>query len=108
MIIEILKSILKDEPNRKILILSERKNQLKILEDLIKETIIVYIKIQILSYNIDKQIRLKRIYPESFIHRVLLLCAKEFIKKPHLFYHNIKPIEKQYNINININNNTYI
>ena len=71
----------------------------KYLEDLIKETIIVYIKIQILSYNIDKQIRLKRIFPESFIHRVILLCAKQFIKKPHLFYHNIKPIEKQYNMN---------
>jgi superfamily II DNA or RNA helicase len=37
LIIEILKSILKEEPNRKILILSERKNQLKDLEELIKD-----------------------------------------------------------------------
>jgi len=37
LIIDILTSILKEEPNRKILILSERKNQLKDLEDLIKE-----------------------------------------------------------------------
>jgi superfamily II DNA or RNA helicase len=36
LIIDILKSILKTEPNRKILILSERKNQLKDLEELIK------------------------------------------------------------------------
>jgi len=36
LIIEILKSILKKEPERKILILSERKNQLKDLEELIK------------------------------------------------------------------------
>lgn len=36
LIIEILLSILKIEPDRKILILSERKNQLKELEDLIK------------------------------------------------------------------------
>lgn len=36
LIIEILKSILKDEPDRKILILSERKKQLKDIEDLIK------------------------------------------------------------------------
>jgi superfamily II DNA or RNA helicase len=36
LIIDILKSILKDEPNRKILILSERKKQLKDIEDLIE------------------------------------------------------------------------
>ena len=37
LIIEILQSILKEEPNRKVLILSERKKQLKDIEDLIKE-----------------------------------------------------------------------
>jgi superfamily II DNA or RNA helicase len=37
LIIEILQDILKNEPERKILILSERKNQLKDLEELIKE-----------------------------------------------------------------------
>lgn len=37
LIIDILKSILKDEPNRKILILSERKKQLKDIEDLIED-----------------------------------------------------------------------
>jgi superfamily II DNA or RNA helicase len=37
LIIEILETVLKNEPDRKILILSERKNQLKDLEDLIKE-----------------------------------------------------------------------
>ena len=36
LIIEILQSILKEEPYRKILILSERKNQLKDIEELIK------------------------------------------------------------------------
>ena len=35
-IIELLSEIIKNEPDRKILILSERKNQLKDLEDLIK------------------------------------------------------------------------
>jgi hypothetical protein len=77
----------------------KKKTKCKYLEDLIKETIIVYIKIQILSYNINNELRLKRIYPESFIHRVILLSAKEFIKKPYLFYHNVKPIERQYNLN---------
>ena len=37
LIIEILQDVLNNEPSRKILILSERKNQLKDLEELIKE-----------------------------------------------------------------------
>jgi len=37
LIIEILQSILKEEPNRKVLILSERKKQLSDIEELIKE-----------------------------------------------------------------------
>jgi len=69
------------------------------INDLIKETIIVYVKIQALSNNITNEIRLKRVYPESFFHRVILLAAKQFLKQPYLFYHNIKSVEKQYNLN---------
>ncbi len=39
LIIEILKSILEKEKNRKVLILSERKNQLKDIEQLIIDEI---------------------------------------------------------------------
>ena len=67
---------------------------------LLKTVYILTIKIILLGIPEDKRskIKLKVPSPESFIHRCLIHMARELWKRPYLFYHLARSIERQNNL----------
>jgi hypothetical protein len=66
--------------------------------DLVKGIIITSIKIHCISDDLgDIEVRIPS--AEKFLHQCLINCARLIWKKPYLFYHNIRTIERQYNMN---------
>jgi hypothetical protein len=67
---------------------------------LLKTVYILTIKIILLGIPEEKRskIKLKVPSPESFIHRCLIHMARELWKRPYLFYHLARSIERQNNL----------
>ena len=72
------------------------------IPSLIRTTLIVYVKVHLLtnysSIDIDK-IKLRVPSAETFYHRCLIICASEIWRQPYLFYHKVRSIEQQHNLN---------
>lgn len=70
----------------------------KLLQKILKEVIIINIKLKTTSVNIKS---LKIISSEDFIHKCLINTGLYCWKNAYLFSHkNLKPCEKQYHLNI--------
>jgi hypothetical protein len=68
-------------------------------KDLIKGIMVTYVKIHVLQDNTnDAKVKLRVPSPEKFVQECLIACARSIWKKPHLFYHDIRSIERQNNI----------
>lgn len=70
------------------------------LHQLVKEIITLNIKIKIADYkdSINK-IKVKIPSIQDFFHVCFVKCAENYWKNPHLFYENLKDVEKQQCIN---------
>ena len=70
-------------------------------QDLIKSTFVVYVKIHMLSHGIkdNNSLRIRIPANANFIHRCLVTCASSIWKRPYLFYHNVRSLEKRTNMN---------
>ena len=66
------------------------------IHQLVREIITLNIKIKIADYKDSiSKIKVKIPTIEDFFHMCFVKCAENFWKNPHLFYENIKDIEKQ-------------
>lgn len=78
------------------------RSQCKYVANLIRATLIVHVKVALMtnysSIDIDK-IKLRIPSPEAFYHRCLIIAASELWKQPFLFYHKVRTIEQQHNLN---------
>jgi len=75
------------------------KSKCSYFPDLVKGLIITNIKIHCISDDL-KEIQIKVPSPEKFIHACLVNAARKIWKQPYLFYHKIRTIERQYNMNL--------
>ena len=67
---------------------------------LVKAIIMTSIKIKLFEHKQNiKKIKMKVPSVETFYHKCLQQCALIFWKHPYLFYINLKPIERQHNLN---------
>ena len=70
------------------------------LYKLVKAIIMTSIKIKLFEHKQNiKKIKMKVPSVETFYHKCLQQCALIFWKHPYLFYINLKPIERQHNLN---------
>ena len=97
-------SLIKNWNNNKIeehylkIINSQKKRNF--IKSLLYEIIIINIKLKTENKNIDLN-RIKIIAPTDFIHKCLINSAIYSWKNAYLFSHkNLKPIERQYHLNI--------
>lgn len=72
------------------------------IPSLIKAILIAHVKIALLTnYKMVDMNKIKLRVPsaENFYHRCLIVCANELWKQPYLFYHKVRSIEQQHNLN---------
>ena len=71
------------------------------LTELINALIVTHIKIIAIVNNAPsiKKLKIRVPITQNFIHKALILSARLSWKKAYLFYHNVKSIERQYNLN---------
>ena len=69
-------------------------------KDLLKGILVTLLKIYVIQDSSKKNIKLHIPNPKNFIHVCLKNCARNTWKKPHLFYHDVRSIERQHNLNI--------
>jgi len=67
--------------------------------NLVRGIIVTSIKIHCLKDNLD-DIKIRVPSATKFYHMCLINSARSVWKKPYLFYHDIRTIERQYNINL--------
>jgi hypothetical protein len=68
---------------------------------LVRATLITYIQATLIGHGVKaSKIKLKLGSTHDFYHRCLIATARAIWKKPHLFYHQAKPVERQYNMSI--------
>ena len=77
------------------------KSQCTYLTDLVHAIIATQIKILSLSHDIPsiKKLKIKVPSIQNFIHKCLIASARNIWKKPYLFYHKVRSIELQHNLN---------
>ena len=70
------------------------------LDKLIKTVYVLTIKIIMLGVPADKRdtLKLKVPSPDNFLHRTLIHMARELWKRPYLFYHLSRSLERQNNL----------
>jgi hypothetical protein len=70
------------------------------LDKLIKTVYVLTIKIIMLGVPVDKRdtLKLKVPSPDNFLHRTLIHMARELWKRPYLFYHLSRSLERQNNL----------
>lgn len=67
-------------------------------QELVKTTFMVYLKLYMISSDINTPIKVKVPSMDIFIHRCLVTTARSIWKKPYLFYHKVRSLEKQQNL----------
>jgi hypothetical protein len=79
----------------------KKHTQCDYFQDLVKSLLIVYVKIHMLTHSITDAGDIKIRVPsnENFIHRCLVAVARGVWKRPYLFYHNVRSIERRANMN---------
>lgn len=71
------------------------------IQDLIRAILITYVKINMASQKGSTDIqkfKLRVPSGENFIHRCMILAAREMWKQPYLLYHQVRTIERQKNL----------
>ena len=70
--------------------------------DLVKGILITCVKIQVVSHgspNEDsRKIKLRVPSAENFTHACAIAAARSFWKRPYLFYHDVRSLERQHNL----------
>ncbi len=71
------------------------------IQDLIRAILITYVKLNMASQKGSTDIqKLKVRVPsgENFVHRCMILAAREMWKQPYLLYHQVRTLERQKNL----------
>ena len=68
--------------------------------DLIRGIMITVIKINTAGMDDKSKVKIRVPSSENFLHRCIVACARSVWKKPYLFYHNVRSIERQHNMGI--------
>ena len=70
--------------------------------DLVKGILVTCVKIQVVSHgspNEDsRKIKLRVPSAENFTHACAIAAARSFWKRPYLFYHDVRSLERQHNL----------
>lgn len=71
------------------------------ISDLVKGILITYVKIQMVSHGRGRdagKIKLRVPSPENFLHACYISAARALWKRPYLFYHEVRSLERQQNL----------
>lgn len=70
--------------------------------DLVKGILITCVKIQVVSHGspseTSRKIKLRVPSAENFTHACMVAAARSFWKRPYLFYHEVRSLERQHNL----------
>lgn len=70
--------------------------------DLVKGILITAVKVQVVSHGspseASRRIKLRVPSAENFTHACAIAAARSFWKRPYLFYHEVRSLERQHNL----------